>query len=366
MKNLNKCPANVLIAVSTVLAAVNSCDLIGLGSGGAKGELRVAFAPGQECLTRSGLEIPDTSDFLLTITDSDGKIVYDGKYGDSPEVLSLDADTYTVKVISEEFSKPKFSSPQFGDEQCVVVPAGKAADLKLLCRQMNSGVRLLIDSSFLDAFPNGVLMLKSASGRLVYSYREKDIAYFRPGEVSLALSEGKTDKVLMTRELKAREILELKVKVATGEASGGDGTGNMSIRLDTSRVWKNDTYIIGGDDGGGSGVYDAMTVSEALSSIGDEDVWVSGYIVGGDLSSSSASFQKPFESRANLLLGPRSSTKDKESCLSVQLLSGELREALNLVDNPELLGRKICIKGNIVDAYYGIPGMKNISEYELL
>jgi hypothetical protein len=56
---------------------------------------------------------------------------------------------------------------------------------------------------------------------------------------------------------------------------------------------------------------------------------------------------------------------DKDACLSVQLPSGSLRNALNLVDNPDLLGRKICLKGDIVEAYYGIPGIKNLTEYEL-
>ena len=53
-------------------------------------------------------------------------------------------------------------------------------------------------------------------------------------------------------------------------------------------------------------------------------------------------------------------------CLSVQLSSGELRDALNLVDNPNILGRKICLRGDIVAAYYGLPGMKNLEAYELL
>ena len=64
-------------------------------------------------------------------------------------------------------------------------------------------------------------------------------------------------------------------------------------------------------------------------------------------------------------MGPRSSTSDKSACLSVQLPAGELRDDLNLVDNPGLLGRKVCLKGDIVESYYGIPGIKNISEYEL-
>lgn len=93
---------------------------------------------------------------------------------------------------------------------------------------------------------------------------------------------------------------------------------------------------------------------------------MSGYVVGGDLSSASASFEKPFSSRTNIVLGPRSSTTDRTSCLSVQLPSGDLRDALNLVDNPGMLGRKVCLRGDIVEAYYGMPGIKNITEFEVL
>ena len=183
------------------------------------------------------------------------------------------------------------------------------------------------------------------------------------------LSDKGSDDVLMTRNLEARDMLVLKVGVAASGNAGGNvagRSGSLSVSVDTTRNWMTGSYVIGGkNDDGGSGVRDALTVSEALESIGDQDVWVSGYIVGGDLSSASASFEKPFSSRTNLLLGPRSSTVDKDACLSVQLPSGELRDELNLVDNPGLLGRKICLKGDIVEAYYGIPGIKNISEYEL-
>ena len=49
----------------------------------------------------------------------------------------------------------------------------------------------------------------------------------------------------------------------------------------------------------------------------------------------------------------------------MQLPSGSLRDELNLVDNPQQLRRKIYLRGDIVDAYFGIPGIKNISEYIL-
>jgi hypothetical protein len=108
-----------------------------------------------------------------------------------------------------------------------------------------------------------------------------------------------------------------------------------------------------------------MTVAQARSSAGAEDVWVSGYIVGGDLTSSSASFAAPFQSRTNIVIGPKSTTSSRSSCLSVQLAAGQARDVLNLVDNPSNHGRKVLLKGNIVEAYYGMPGIKNITGFEL-
>lgn len=46
-------------------------------------------------------------------------------------------------------------------------------------------------------------------------------------------------------------------------------------------------------------------------------------------------------------------------------MAGDAREALNLVDNPSNLGRRILLKGNVVEAYYGMPGIKNITDFEL-
>jgi hypothetical protein len=85
--------------------------------------------------------------------------------------------------------------------------------------------------------------------------------------------------------------------------------------------------------------------------------------VGGDLTSASASFEEPFKSRTNILLGPKSSTTDRDACIAVQLPDGKVRDALNLIDNPDMLGRKVCLKGNLVDAYFGLTGLKSVDEY---
>lgn len=358
---------NIFKAMCIWLLAIRglcSCDVFETNVS-KQGELRISFDGESVFYTKAQTEIPDTSDFILTVTDSKGNVVYDGAYGSAPEAMTVNAGNYVVSAVSCRFAKPAFSSPQFGDEQCVVVKAGGAVDLKLVCMQKNSGIRLKTDSAFLTAYPDGVLMLKSSDGSLVYGYSEKRIAYFKPGKVSLVLSDSGSDQTLVSRVLGENEILTLKVGVSTSISSRP--SEGISIVVDTLRNWISDSYVIGdADSSKGSAPENALTVSQAMSSAGSDDVWVCGYIVGGDLTSASASFDEPFSSRTNLLLGPKSSTVTRESCIAVQLPSGSVRDRLNLVDNPSMLGRKVCIKGDLVEAYFGLTGLKNVSECETL
>ena len=44
---------------------------------------------------------------------------------------------------------------------------------------------------------------------------------------------------------------------------------------------------------------------------------------------------------------------------------GDVRDGLNLVDNPGLLGKRVFLKGNIVASYFGLVGIKDVTEYEI-
>ncbi len=348
---------HLFLLLSTVIV---SCSRLGDGVRDNVGWLCVSADASLVRQTRAGLDIPDTCDFILSIKDSKGVSIYEGALGDCPESLEVSAGSYVVRLVSCVFSRPAFDSPQFGDEQCVVVPSGKTVNIRLTCAQMNAGIRLVISPEFLTECPDGVLFLKSQSGQLMYSYKEKRFAYFQQGPVSVILSTGGKDEVLLTREMQPRDMLTLKVSVA--HSSDPQQTG-VSMTVDTLRVWNEDEIIIGQQAGYQDG--EVLTVAQAMALGEGEDVWVSGYIVGGDLTSTTASMQQPFSSRTCLLLGPRSSTVDRKSCISVQLPSGEVRDALNLVDNPGVFRKKVKVKGDIVNAYYGLVGMKNTSEYYL-
>ena len=356
-----KLKMRTIIAVLAAATVLHSCDFNESGDG-EKGTLRLHFSEMSYEVTKASSEIPDTSEFILTVTDSGGRTVYSGKFGDSPENILVNAGTYNISVRSGTFKAPVFSAPLFGDDQCVTVRQGDVADVVLTCSQMNSGVRLKTDEAFLKAFPDGSLFLVSDDGQLLYSYSEKRIAYFNPGNVSLVLKETSANTTLFTRPLKAREILTITVSVPKVSGSGG-----ISIQLDTARNHTGETVTIGGDPASGKGGdrSSALNVTEAAGAVGATGVWVYGYIVGGDLSLSSVSFTPPFKSETNLAIAARTSVAEKSSCLSVQLSAGEIRNALNLVSNPSNLKRKLWVKGDIAAAYFGIPGIKNIKEYHI-
>ncbi len=334
------------------------------------GTLRIHFSENSYKQTRANEEeFPDTSAFILNVTDSKGKVIYNGSFGDSPENLIVNTGTYNISVRSGEFSKPAFAAPLYGDDQCVTVTSKNATDVYLVCEQLNSGIRLKVASDFLTSYPNGVLFLKSSDGKLMYSYKEKRTAYFNPGNVSLILNDNGADKTLFTRTLKAKQILSVSISAPSNQTSSK--SGGIHIDVDTSRVWLNEDYVINGGSGSDSGSSSgdtyktALSVSQAKSEIGAEDIWVYGYIVGGDMTSSSISFDEPFSSNTNMAIAGRTTVSDKESCMSVSLPKGGIRDALNLSDNPDNLKKKVYLKGDIVESYFGIPGIKNITDYVL-
>ena len=236
------------------------------------------------------------------------------------------------------------------------------------CGLINCGIRLRIGSAFRDSYPDGSLFVESADGSLEYTDNEKRIAYFRPGEVSIVLKNQGLAKKIYSRDLSPKEILTVGVSTPPpGEGSGGTGM-EFDILVDTTMTWIYDAASTDGPQGGsGVTIDNALSVGEAASAIGESGVWVYGYIVGGDLTRAAEgiSFRPPFSSRTNIAIASRTSVTSKSSCFSVQLSKESVRSAINLADHPDLIGRMVWLKGDVVEAYYGIPGLKNVTEYVL-
>lgn len=349
-----------LLAVLPLLAALASCDDFSTSAGKPSGELR--WTLDRSVFTKAAEALPDTNDFILTVRDAAGKILYEGAYGESPEVMEVAEGYYTVSVVSLSFTTPAFDRPQYGDEQVVKVPSGGRVTVKLKCVLLNAGIRLRTGSDFLEAYPNGILYIKQADTRLKYLYRETRVAYMKPGEVSVQLYNENVFETLFTRTLEAREILTVKI---SAPAQSGSGKSSIQIQTDTSKVWTGENFTIGQADGNASGG-NPLSVGEASAHVGEEGVWVTGYIVGGDLTTAGKTVSTSgIGKNTHLALADRASVTAKASCLAVELPQGKVRDALNLVDHPDLIGRRVSVKGNLVEKYYGTLGMKSTSDFEI-
>ena len=74
----------------------------------------------------------------------------------------------------------------------------------------------------------------------------------------------------------------------------------------------------------------------------------------------------PFTSASHIVIAPSMMERNRNNCFVVELPSGEIREALNLVVNDDLLGSPIVVVGDIVESYYGYTGIKRTEDFTLL
>ena len=107
----------------------------------------------------------------------------------------------------------------------------------------------------------------------------------------------------------------------------------------------------------------AMAPSSTTVAV-ESGVWVKGYIVGY-YENYEAHFSTSSSQRANILIADASNASNASSCVCIQLVANtETRTALNLVDNPGVLGQSVQVFGDIMK-YNTLPGVKNTSNYKL-
>ena len=86
--------------------------------------------------------------------------------------------------------------------------------------------------------------------------------------------------------------------------------------------------------------------------------WFKGEIIG-TYSNAGLAAGSNTEEATNIVIG----TAAKH--VPVQLPGGDIRTALNLVDNPQNLNKTIMIEGSL-EAYFKVAGIKNLTDYKIL
>lgn len=92
----------------------------------------------------------------------------------------------------------------------------------------------------------------------------------------------------------------------------------------------------------------------------EEKVWVKGTIAG-NVNSNTGALEVPEDTEnaaaTNLML------KTGNDMISVQLLAGDVRAALNIKDNFENIGKEVWVYGTIKEIYCKIAGVKNVTDF---
>ena len=111
------------------------------------------------------------------------------------------------------------------------------------------------------------------------------------------------------------------------------------------------------------------TVSEALAAFTGvaKPAVVKGYVVGtvdGQVYTDGCRFSGSAESKTNILIADNADETDHANCMPVQLPSGAVRNALNLVDNPGNYKKLVTLTGSL-EKYFGVPGLKTVTKYAI-
>ncbi|MDD2596037.1 MAG: DUF6359 domain-containing protein [Bacteroidales bacterium] len=319
------------------------------------------FAEPVKSIQTKSSEPLDTNSFNLLIRSNSGDTLYSGRYGNRPSEIAVPSGTYELSVESVQFDSPEFDKPQYGDRKVIVVSNGENVTVSFLCRQLNSALRLKFTEKFKNKYGNGVIVLKQEAGQLDYSYMEARTAYLKAANAEFGYREKDSVTSLFNRVLGAGELHTI-----TLDASSNESQSYFTIQVDTSVIRIDEQIIVGngyfGENGKSSDK--ALSIESAKSHVGDT-IWVWGYIVGGDMSSSSVSFTAPFTKDSHIAIAAAPSETGRERCFSVELSKTAVKSALNLVSNPGNLGKKVFLKGEIVSSYFGLAGMKKVSDFKI-
>lgn len=121
-------------------------------------------------------------------------------------------------------------------------------------------------------------------------------------------------------------------------------------------------------DGSKASPYTVDQVVEFGKDYTEKNVYVEGYIVGTIPTSAPMSYMEYTEfsakdaSNTNLVLGGSSAETDYNWCIPIKL-PANLRDALSVQKNPDNIGHKVILQGDIMK-YCAAPGMQELTGYE--
>ncbi|PKP49558.1 MAG: hypothetical protein CVT94_04575 [Bacteroidetes bacterium HGW-Bacteroidetes-11] len=205
----------------------------------------------------------------------------------------------------------------------------------------------------------------------------ENVRFVEVGEMFAPQNVDNTERTLIDQSGKSIKVRTSKYcNFASDTLPGGYGTVEGILSAFNSN-WqftlrsKDDVKEFGGvappPPGNGTGTFeDPYDITRAISTASFNPAWVEGYIVGtidvGD--QNVPNFAGPFVTNTNLLIAASADETNISNCMPVQLPSGVIRDALNLVTKPGNKGKQVKVLGTI-ETYFLQPGVKNLTGYWL-
>ncbi len=100
-----------------------------------------------------------------------------------------------------------------------------------------------------------------------------------------------------------------------------------------------------------------------IISMGIDDSKTKGWVMGFILGSATTGPKVNDNPNATSLI--LADDNEGTNMIAVQLPSGAIRDSLNIVDNPDNIGRQVKVYGSL-EKYFGTSGVKSVSEYEFI
>ena len=119
----------------------------------------------------------------------------------------------------------------------------------------------------------------------------------------------------------------------------------------------------GSGSGEGKGTADSpYNVTAAIAAASGTGVYVKGFIVGSidGKATTDAKFSAETATPSNVLIAVSADETDITKCMPVQLPTGAVRTALNLVDNAGNYKKEVTLYGNI-EKYFSVTGLKTVT-----
>lgn len=111
---------------------------------------------------------------------------------------------------------------------------------------------------------------------------------------------------------------------------------------------------------------DPFGVGDLAAAAGKSAVWIRGYVAGAETDAKAAvrSVGSDTPSRSNILLASKANEYRPDKCIRVELPDeSDVQARLNVVDHPDLIGKKVLLRADIVAAN-GSVRIANVTEQE--